>query len=397
MSWSRYTQQSSTPEAPNDDNGIKTVKVFGVDDSSSPGTTVLGSIDSDGNVGNYKGPIGDQGDPGDQGEQGEPGPDEPLFNLNSSTSISVPGKYFIDADSGNITITIPDPDSATNGHTYRIYKISSDSNKVTIVTTTGKDIGGETSQEIFNMDAGFSMTDDSSHYHIVQDSRHRPFSVLDPLEISNTTGVVGTSQITSREDHVHPHGNRGGGTLHAVSGGNAGFMSSSDKGKLDGIGAGAEVNAPLASNADAVAGTDTTKTMTPLRVHEAIDSRGNFSTHGGVSAVGGNTTKGASYGHNNATGGFTALRSGEIYGVTVRASTLRNSGTCTISSLVNGVVQNGPGEETIIDDLNTQSNFQEISPTIGYDGGDILDIQTTTVGFSPTGADMVVTLRYRDH
>jgi len=47
--------------------------------------------------------------------------------------------------------------------------------------------------------------------------------------------------VAAREDHVHAHGARGGGTLHAlvVAAGADGFMSGADKSKLDGVSAGA--------------------------------------------------------------------------------------------------------------------------------------------------------------
>jgi hypothetical protein len=81
-------------------------------------------------------------------------------------------------------------------------------------------------------------------------SRHA-FNGADPLtaatsgqitEISDSTNAAGTSNSgIPRADHQHAHGNRGGGTLHAVAiaAGAAGFMSGADKSKLDGIAAGA--------------------------------------------------------------------------------------------------------------------------------------------------------------
>lgn len=60
---------------------------------------------------------------------------------------------------------------------------------------------------------------------------------VDITDASNSVGAAGTF---SRSDHQHAHGNRGGGTLHAVAtGALAGFMSAADKSKLDGITAGA--------------------------------------------------------------------------------------------------------------------------------------------------------------
>lgn len=56
------------------------------------------------------------------------------------------------------------------------------------------------------------------------------------VEISDATNDEGVSTSFSRADHLHAHGNRGGGSLHAlVTTLVAGFMSAADKTKLDGI------------------------------------------------------------------------------------------------------------------------------------------------------------------
>jgi hypothetical protein len=57
------------------------------------------------------------------------------------------------------------------------------------------------------------------------------------------TADAGVSNKVARADHVHAHGNQGGGTQHLEATTIlAGFMSATDKSKLDGIEAGAEVN-----------------------------------------------------------------------------------------------------------------------------------------------------------
>lgn len=58
-----------------------------------------------------------------------------------------------------------------------------------------------------------------------------------PEPISDSTPSPGVSEDASRCDHVHAHGDRGGGSLHAlaVAGGAAGFMSGADKAKLDAL------------------------------------------------------------------------------------------------------------------------------------------------------------------
>ncbi len=84
-------------------------------------------------------------------------------------------------------------------------------------------------------------------------SRHA-FNGADPLspalainisEISDSVAFAGVNNsLIPRADHQHPHGNRGGGTLHTVaiastSSTSSGFMSGIDKIKLDNIAAGA--------------------------------------------------------------------------------------------------------------------------------------------------------------
>jgi len=58
-----------------------------------------------------------------------------------------------------------------------------------------------------------------------------------PAEVTNSAGAVGVGTTFARSDHVHAHGNRGGGSLHAVAVGGgtptAGFMSGADKLALD--------------------------------------------------------------------------------------------------------------------------------------------------------------------
>lgn len=57
----------------------------------------------------------------------------------------------------------------------------------------------------------------------------------DPVEIADSSNDEGSKQFAARSDHQHSHGERGGGSLHAVAvaGDSAGFMSAADKTKLD--------------------------------------------------------------------------------------------------------------------------------------------------------------------
>lgn len=78
-------------------------------------------------------------------------------------------------------------------------------------------------------------------------------AVASPVEISDTTNAPGVAGTLIRSDHVHAHGDRGGGSLHAlVTIATAGFMSAADKVKLDGIQPGAAAvcgSAPTAISA----------------------------------------------------------------------------------------------------------------------------------------------------
>lgn len=66
----------------------------------------------------------------------------------------------------------------------------------------------------------------------------------------------GTSAAVARADHVHAHGDKGGGTLHAeVTSSTAGFMSAADKTKLDLVD---PALIPTAGQKDALAGTSGT-------------------------------------------------------------------------------------------------------------------------------------------
>lgn len=71
---------------------------------------------------------------------------------------------------------------------------------------------------------------DGAHKHTV--------TVAAPVELTDTTNAVGASTALAPAEHTHAHGNRAGGTLHAVAtAALAGFMSAADKSKLDGLSA----------------------------------------------------------------------------------------------------------------------------------------------------------------
>jgi len=64
-----------------------------------------------------------------------------------------------------------------------------------------------------------------------------------PSSDVSTSGAIGTADTAARADHVHAHSNLSGGSLHAAATtSTAGFLSASDKTKLDGVAAGATAN-----------------------------------------------------------------------------------------------------------------------------------------------------------
>jgi hypothetical protein len=102
------------------------------------------------------------------------------------------------------------------------------------------------------------------------------------------TATRGTATTAARSDHVHAHGNQGGGTLHANATTSAdGFMSSADKTKLNGVATGATANSTESVNA----GTGTLARRDPSNgaIRAAV-----FAASTGASTVGGFTIGGRS-------------------------------------------------------------------------------------------------------
>lgn len=67
----------------------------------------------------------------------------------------------------------------------------------------------------------------------MQENGGAPLGDTAPLPLGSAS--AGVSGFASRIDHAHGHGDLAGGTLHAVAGASAGFMSATDKTKLDAI------------------------------------------------------------------------------------------------------------------------------------------------------------------
>jgi hypothetical protein len=92
-----------------------------------------------------------------------------------------------------------------------------------------------------------------------------------------SAAASGIGTTTSRADHVHAHGNQLGGALHAnvVAAGAAGFMTGSDKTKLDGVATGATVAPALASTTPAAVGTAAIGVGTTTARADHVHAHGN--------------------------------------------------------------------------------------------------------------------------
>jgi hypothetical protein len=87
---------------------------------------------------------------------------------------------------------------------------------------------------------------------------------------------VGVAASAARADHVHAHGNQAGGSLHAnATTSVAGFMSSGDKTKLDGIATGATANATDAQLRDRATHTGSQAISTVTGLQAALDAKAN--------------------------------------------------------------------------------------------------------------------------
>lgn len=108
---------------------------------------------------------------------------------------------------------------------------------------------------------------------------------------------------------------------------------------------------------------------------------------GGISSVGSSATNKASFGHNDADGGFTCIGSGRITDISITMNNARTAGVCQLQILVNGVAQTAAGETIDIDGVNPINNYISIATPIEFNAGDILSMQTITTMFAPVTAD----------
>jgi len=114
------------------------------------------------------------------------------------------------------------------------------------------------------------------------------------LKAGSTAGSISWSNVAWSEITSKPTTLSGYGIIDAAASNHthsaattstAGFMSASDKVKLNGIASGAQVNRSQSTQAQAVAGTDTTTDMSPARVMNAIDSRTRYGVTAGTATA----------------------------------------------------------------------------------------------------------------
>ncbi len=90
--------------------------------------------------------------------------------------------------------------------------------------------------------------------HLLGGADEIPISDSIPSTVSSTANSLGTSNDVSKANHVHPHGNLSGGSLHEVATTSvAGFMSASDKIKINEMEPSNDL--PLSVNTSGSAGT----------------------------------------------------------------------------------------------------------------------------------------------
>jgi hypothetical protein len=113
-----------------------------------------------------------------------------------------------------------------------------------------------------------------------------------------------------------------------------------------------------------------------------------FVLTGGVNGVGGSVTSEATLNDGAVqTVGFYARAAGKITNIAMMLSTARTAGTITAKWLKNGVVQSGTVAISTATDRAITSSL-----SVTFAAGDDIQLQTVTSGFTPTGADCLVTL-----
>lgn len=188
--------------------------------------------------------------------------------------------------------------------------------------------------------------------------RHHNF-VADPQPIG--TADPGTSNLSSPSDHVHAHGDQGGGSLHAAATtGTAGFMSAADKTKLDSAAVLSDTAPENVTKAAASAGVATEASR---RDHKHDISTATASAQApGDSASEGSATSLARSDHKHSLPGFGATADTFCEGNDSRLSDAR---TPTAHSTTH---QSGGSDTIKLDDLATPDDNTDLDATTSYHG-----------------------------
>lgn len=235
----RFTQQSSDPPAPTPEGVLVTGRFY---------TKLVSGIlkpfirDSNGVISDFVGPTGPQGIqgiPGPQGPAGSGMPKTAVANINDpSTELAS-----LTGATGDPRIVYQDSDPSISTLYVFDSTITAPNNSPFIVAgTSGKWIASGGRYTNSNIDtAGLVegrnlVTDGAKLDGIESGATAETGSVVAPPNIAAAGAAGSDTGVYANADHTHGHGNQAGGTQHAAATTSvAGFMSASDKTKLDNL------------------------------------------------------------------------------------------------------------------------------------------------------------------
>jgi hypothetical protein len=173
------------------------------------------------------------------------------------------------------------------------------------------------------------------------------------------TAACGTSNQESASDHVHAHGDLAGGSLHSEAGVAAGFMSSADKTKLDGLDA---PKSMLLWGSGSIAATTTTRYLHPGYEEAAAPT---YVIQ------------------------FRIPMAGTLKNLYVRHTAGAGNGL----NVVYTVRKNGVATTLVVTLASTANDGNDLTHTVAVAQGDLLDIEVTkAASISATPTDIIATL-----
>lgn len=402
MSRIQLTEQSVDPPTPSQDGGKKTVVVFAKNDG---GNTVIKAKDSAGVIADFKGIQGDQGDQGDIGLTGPPGTlaKQIVADIEDPTEIESLTLAVIGADViAQEEIGAGAPDLSTvyaydtngpaknspfvmntgdGGTTRWVALVSSKTNGTVTAADGSRLISSDEQSKISGVEPAATADQTAGEIKTAYESNANTNAFEDadeskldgiasgatadapggaPPDIAGTSDA-GSNSTFSRSNHTHGHGVQLGGSQHAVATASmAGFLSASDKSKLDGL------------------------------------TKSTFAYTGGVSAVGSTSQTSSSMGHNNSISGVVMARDGKVIAITISLTVARTAGQCDGMITLNGVLQNAAGQFAIIDAVDTQTALIVLATPIVYNAGDIIELVSNTTSFTPTTSDATLAVLTED-